>query len=318
MRKLIIIALLGACAGCALTTHPTGPSQLGTARSSAELLAVIDAPGPVTLETVIAADWKGQRSGLLNLDHPAARAARLTDELLPIAIYFHALRHPARGLYLVDTGVERAMRDRPGDAAVRGMVASVMKLKTMVVREPLGDWLSAQPDTPQGVFLTHLHPDHVTGLADAPRGTAVYAGPGEASSRALVNAALQPNMDRAFAGKAALSEWPFAPDATGRFDGVVDVFGDGTVWALWVPGHTPGSTAYLVRTPAGPVLLTGDACHTRWGWEHGVEPGSFSSDLPRSAKSLARLRRLVAEHPSIEVRFGHEPVVLAGPPDTRT
>jgi glyoxylase-like metal-dependent hydrolase (beta-lactamase superfamily II) len=87
---------------------------------------------------------------------------------------------------------------------------------------------------------------------------------------------------------------------------VVDVFGDGTVWALWVPGHTLGSTAYLVRTPKGPVLLTGDACHTRWGWEHDVEPGTFSSDLPRSAESLARLRRLAAEHPAIDVRLGHQ------------
>ena len=47
------------------------------------------------------------------------------------------------------------------------------------------------------------------------------------------------------------------------------------------PGHTRGSTAYLVRTPQGPVLLTGDACHTRWGWEHDVEPGNFSGDVAR-------------------------------------
>ena len=68
----------------------------------------------------------------------------------------------------------------------------------------------------------------------------------------------------------------------------------------------PGSTAYLLRTPRGPVLLTGDACHTRWGWDHQVEPGSFSSDVPRSAESLARLERLVAEHPGVEVRLGHQ------------
>jgi N-acyl homoserine lactone hydrolase len=87
---------------------------------------------------------------------------------------------------------------------------------------------------------------------------------------------------------------------------VVDVFGDQTVWALLVPGHTDGSTAYLVRTPHGPVLLTGDACHTTWGWDHGVEPGSFSSDQKRSRVSLDRLRALVARHPSIEVRVGHQ------------
>jgi len=33
-------------------------------------------------------------------------------------------------------------------------------------------------------------------------------------------------------------------DPSGLFAGVLDVFGDGSFWALWVPGHTPGSTAY--------------------------------------------------------------------------
>jgi glyoxylase-like metal-dependent hydrolase (beta-lactamase superfamily II) len=101
-------------------------------------------------------------------------------------------------------------------------------------------------------------------------------------------------------------EWPYAPDSDGRFAGVVDIFGDGSVWALSVPGHTPGSTAYLVRTPGGPKLLVGDASHTSWGWIHGVEPGTFSADRPRSAESLATLRDLVRDHPAIEVYLGHQ------------
>ena len=94
--------------------------------------------------------------------------------------------------------------------------------------------------------------------------------------------------------------------ATGTFDGVLDVFGDGSVWALSVPGHTPGSTAYLVRSKAGPVLLTGDACHTRWGWEHHVEPGTFTGDGPRGAESFKKLQGFVAAHPEVEVRLGHQ------------
>ncbi len=85
---------------------------------------------------------------------------------------------------------------------------------------------------------------------------------------------------------------------------MLDVFGDGSVWALWVPGHTPGSTAYLVRTAKGLVLFTGDACHTRWGWEHHVEPGTFTADGPLSALSFQRLQKFVEAHPGTEVRFG--------------
>jgi glyoxylase-like metal-dependent hydrolase (beta-lactamase superfamily II) len=304
-RLLAVAAMLLATA-CTTTSHATGPSSLGVARSSRELLAVIDQPGPIEVETIASADWVVPREGLINLDHARARAAGLKDGLEPIQVYFHALRHPTRGLFLVDTGIERALRDHPDQAAFRGVVASQMHLEVMKIHVPLGDWLAAQPGPVAGVFLTHLHPDHLAGMADVAAGTPVFAGPGEARERSLVNIVLQSNIDRAFAGKGTLAAWPFAAEAGGAFEGVVDIFGDGSAWALWVPGHTGGSTAYLLRTPRGPVLLTGDACHTRWGWEQDVEPGSFSSDLPRSVESLARMKRLVADHPGIEVRLGHQ------------
>ena len=301
---VLLLSLL--TSACALTTHAVQPGTLGVPRSTAELLAVVDQPGTVTVETVASCDWEVDRSGLINLDNPVAREAHLVDGPEPIQVFFHVLRHPTRGTFLVDTGVERALRDHPDQAAIRGIVASFMKLEKMKFNAPLGDWLAAHPEKVEGIFLTHLHLDHVSGLPDAPLDTPLYAGPGEAREHSWVNAILAPNIDRALAGRPALQEWPYTPDASGRFRGVIDVFGDGSVWALWVPGHTAGSTAYLVRTPTGPVLLTGDASHTRWGWEHDVEPGSFSADRPASVTSLAHLKQLVADHPSIEVRFGHQ------------
>jgi hypothetical protein len=40
----------------------------------------------------------------------------------------------------------------------------------------------------------------------------------------------------------------------------VDLFGDGSLWAISVPGHTDDDVAYLINS-ATPVLLTGDASH---------------------------------------------------------
>ncbi len=62
-----------------------------------------------------------------------------------------------------------------------------------------------------------------------------------------------------------------------------------------------------MRTTHGPVLLTGDTSHTRWGWDHTVEPGDYTDDKPRNLASLRQLKALVADHPAIEVRVGHQP-----------
>jgi N-acyl homoserine lactone hydrolase len=310
----IALALVAASLGaCRFSSHPTESSKLGTSRSASALLSVIDQPGPLEVETIASADWAIDRSGLINLDHPRAKEANLEDGDEPIKIYFHVVRHPSQGLFIVDTGVERAMRDAPEKAAVRGLVASFMHREKMKLNMPLGDYLAEKKEPLAGVFLTHLHLDHVMGMPDVPKGTPVYAGPGETSAKAFLNAVVRPSIDRALEGVPPLREWPFVPDADGRFAGVLDVFGDGSLWALSTPGHTAGSAAYVARTAKGPVLMTGDTCHTAWGWDHDVEPGSFTADHAGNAESLARLRTLVREHPAIDVRLGHQPLARSVP-----
>lgn len=301
-----LFALAAPSLACRPTSHAAVPSPLGVARSSSSLESVVDLPGPVIVDTVIGAEWAVDRSGLVNLDDPKAKAAGLEDGKEPIVIPLHAIRHPTAGLYIVDTGVERALRDDPKRAALSGVVASYMGAGSIRVKTDTAAWVAAQHEPLKGVFLTHLHPDHISGMRDVPNDAIVYTGPGESAEQHLTNVLVRGVTDAALEGKGGLREWPFAPDPGGAFEGVVDVFGDGSFWALQVPGHTDGSTAYLARTPAGPVLLTGDACHTIWGWDHGVEPGTFSSYQPRSRESLDRLRALVARHPSIEVRVGHQ------------
>ena len=303
--KTLMLTLVVVMSSCAVTSHGTQPSKLGTAKSSSDLLASLAEPGVVELETVASADWAVDRSGLINLGNPIAKQAGLVDGDEKIQVFFHVIRHPTKGTFIVDTGVETALRDAPAKSAMSGLVRSAMHLEKLTVHVPLGEWLAKEPKL-DGVFLTHLHLDHITGMADVPKGTPVFTGPGEAKDSQFMYLFVRGSADQALEGKPALSEWQFTPDASGSFDGVLDIFGDGSVWALWVPGHTPGSTAYLVRTTQGPVLLTGDASHTRWGWEHHVEPGTFTGDAQRGVESFKKLQVFAAAHPEIEVRLGHQ------------
>ncbi len=314
---LLVAAGAVAARGDVATTHPAQPAAWGTPSSSAALEAVMDQPGPIQVATVLSARWAVPRAGLINLDDPKAKAAGLEDGAEPIEVYFHALRHPTQGLFIVDSGVERALFADPEHAAVRGVVRSLSGVDDMRVETDLASWLARQHEPLAGVLLTHLHLDHVLGVPDVPAGTALYTGAGEAGARGFLNLFTRPITDRLFEGQAPLQEWRNDADPTGRFAGVLDIFGDGSLWALHVPGHTPGSTAYLARTPEGPVLFAGDACHTSFGWQHGVEPGAFSVDRPLSRVSLDALEALAARHPSLDVRLGHQghgggPVVLRG------
>jgi N-acyl homoserine lactone hydrolase len=300
------LASLPLFAGCAATSHPTTPASLGTASSTSSLEAVVDHPGPVTVETVVSARWQVDRSGLIDLGDPRAKAAQLTDGPEPIDLYVHVIRHPQKGVFVVDSGVEHAFVADPPHALLHGMFGTMAHLDRMTVDRDMATLLASEQAPVQAVFLTHLHLDHVLGLRDVPSSVPVFVGAGDAEDTSFMNLFEKGVYDAALEGKGPLHEVRFASDPDGTFAGVADVLGDGSLWAISVPGHTPGSMAFVARTPEGPVLLTGDACHTAWGWQHGVGPGTFSDNVPASAESLARLQRFAARHPGIDVRLGHQ------------
>jgi glyoxylase-like metal-dependent hydrolase (beta-lactamase superfamily II) len=308
--RIVPLAVLGvftlAGTACTASSHATRLAKLGVASSGEAMEALLDSPGPVEIETVTGADWAVPRSGLIDLDNPTAKAAGLIDGDEPIQVYVHVLHHPTRGTFLIDTGLARVVAEDPARAGVGFLVRKAMHPEKMVVRTDTAKVLGGLPQPPVGVLLTHLHLDHISGLPDVPGEIPIFVGPGETRERRFLFLFSRGSIDNLLRGHEALEELAFSPDPSGRFVGVLDLFGDGSVFAISVPGHTAGSVAYVARTPRGPVLLTGDTCHTRWGWEHDVEPGSFSSDRPRNLTSLAALRALAARHPGIDVRLGHQ------------
>ena len=73
-----------------------------------------------------------------------------------------------------------------------------------------------------------------------------------------------------------------------------DVFGDGSVIVLKMPGHTPGHSCLLVRLKdMGPVLLSGDAVHFHENYEENGVP-SFNFDRAQTVASIERMKQLAA------------------------
>lgn len=292
MTRTLVIALLAPLTACTLPSVPMHAHTPVPATTPAEA-------GIIRHEAVLSARWSVPLKGLVDLDNPAA--ASLDNGPVPIVLPVHVFDHPEHGLFVVDTGITRD-RAAGGHGAAKGALR--LFLGNMEPVEPLADIIARQNKPLAGVWFTHLHSDHVLGVPDVPSHVPLIAGPGELESHAGTNALMRRTYRELFDGR-ELQTWPFdgEPDLGGL--DTVDIFGDGTALAIHAPGHTPGSTAYLVHTTDGPVLLTGDCSHTAWGWEHHVTPGTYTEDHAENQASLDALRRL-ADDRGWTVYVGHE------------
>ncbi len=305
MKFSILCSLMLLSAGCAFSSHRRIEAKMGRPATIAAAQASLTAPaasnGPIEFERIVAASWAVDRSGLLNLDH--AKAKHVKDTLESIEIYTYRITHPRFGTFLIDTGIGEDLASDGDSDAIGWMVAKSMNIDKLKTNISTAEILKTLPGPLQGVFLTHLHLDHILGMPDIGNRVPVYIGPGDIAHSAFLHLFVQGSADRLLAGKAALREWRFD-----REHDAIDVFGDGSVWVLHTPGHSPGSVAFLIRSKEGPVLITGDTCHTGFGWANGVEPGSYTADHKRNRKSLTTLRKMANEHPEIQVHLGHQRV----------
>ncbi|HKR24319.1 MAG TPA: N-acyl homoserine lactonase family protein, partial [Allosphingosinicella sp.] len=88
-----------------------------------------------------------------------------------------------------------------------------------------------------------------------------------------------------------------------------DVFGDGTVMMMNLPGHTPGHRGLLVRLASGPVLLSGDIYHfTEQVARRGLPP--FNTSRAETLASMDRFDRL-GRNLRANVIIQHEPADVA-------
>jgi N-acyl homoserine lactone hydrolase len=88
-------------------------------------------------------------------------------------------------------------------------------------------------------------------------------------------------------------------------DGDHDVFGDGAITVLALPGHTPGNTGVLVRLARQAIILTMDTVHVRAAYEAEAAL-VHDTDQEQARASIRRMKQIAAAE-SAEVWIGHDP-----------
>jgi glyoxylase-like metal-dependent hydrolase (beta-lactamase superfamily II) len=115
-----------------------------------------------------------------------------------------------------------------------------------------------------------------------------------------------PNAERGL----PLAHWLKDGGAMEAVVGDKDIFGDGTVTMIDLPGHTPGHHGLLVKLQhKGYVLLSGDTAHFNENYEANGVP-AFNTNRADTLASLDRFKKLAANlHATMIIQ--HEPADIA-------
>ena len=142
--------------------------------------------------------------------------------------------------------------------------------------------LDITPAQVKYVGLSHSHGDHIGQASLFPTATLLV---GKGDWDVLSDPKATPN-------QAPIAPWLSGSGKVEPLTGDRDVFGDGSVLILNMPGHTPGHRSLLVRLKeTGNVLLTGDLAHFHENYDSNGVP-SFNTDRAATLASLDRFKQI--------------------------
>lgn len=220
--------------------------------------------------------------------------------MAPRPINVYVIQHE-RGLVLFDTGQDRrSVTDTDYfPHGIVGLLYARLARFTIAATDTLTAQLSAAGydiTDVTTVIISHLHQDHMGGLAELTHAEILTSATELAEAR------------KPFAVvKGYLKRHILLPNLRWRtVEPEHDVFGDGTLVLIATPGHTPGSMSLLLRQDGMPPLLfVGDLTYdVRLLADERVPGVGNRRELLRSTRLVAKL---TTQNPGLVVLAAHDP-----------
>jgi len=261
---------------------------------------ILSNPQPITIRTYTTGRMQTTRSAIMNLEHEDAQD--IEDKVIEIPVNVGVIQHQDYGAYLIDAGLDKSYVHNP-HGTIRGlMVESYLGKGSQEPNTHIAAILDQGNIQLEGVFLTHMHQDHTAGIVDLPKDIPYVAGKGER----YANFRFFMQSDH-LAGIDELHEINFAEGIDlPPLGKAVDLFGDGSLWAISSSGHSAGHVIFLINGIDEQVLFTGDACNDHYQFETGIGPGYYSSDLEGGQEVLERIILFKERYPKVKLVYGHD------------
>ena len=167
----------------------------------------------------------------------------------------------------------------------------------------------------QRVILSHSHWDHAGGVLDIPQ---AKIGVSAAEMEVIRKPTTGPGGTWASQVADPSIQWDVLTFGSGPFKGYphsLDVFQDGTVVLVPMPGHTPGSIGLFLTVDSGAVyFFIGDVAWTQDAMQAGAPKFWAASllvdhDADQTHASVAQVRATVQAQPGLVVVLAHDSTV---------
>jgi N-acyl homoserine lactone hydrolase len=230
------------------------------------------------------------------------------EDWLDVPVPAFLVEHPGAGPILIDTGFHSSVAAKPqanlgrlSRFTFRGIQMKPEQAAPAQLRER-----GISPSAVKVVLMTHLHFDHASAISEFPDSTFLVSSAewAAASKQGQYHGYVKRQFDHGFDYRLLDFEGPDAQSFSG-FARSFDVFGDGSVRAVYTPGHSLGHMSVVLRTARGEVLVAADAIYLRRTLDDMHLPYR-TEDEHLFRRSLREIRQYATETPEATIVPGHD------------
>ena len=230
------------------------------------------------------------------------------SEFIRLPVPAFLVEHPGAGAILIDTGLHPSVAIDPKQNFGRLLAFNYRGIKMSQEQAAPAQLRARGLDAAdiRFVLMTHMHVDHASAVSEFPNATFVLSK--QEWDAAVEGKVTDGYVKRQFDYGFDYRTFDFESRETesfANFGRSFDLFGDGSVRAVFTPGHTLGHTSFVLRLREREILIAADAAYTERTLGEDALP-YLMADEHQFRRSLKEIQRYRDQTPGALIIPGHD------------